>query len=807
MTKRSLILLVWAVLLCGAAAAQNVDEERYYLYSEREEEVRALPAMDPSLFFEAMRFANDLYASEGRSLLPDITIHRRGEGYEREQSTLFGIETPYRHSATWRLLGLNEEEYGGLHFSEEGFGSTGGVRRFTTTDAEPLEPFRVAARYVERNYRFGAQLTFRKRSRNGSLVALAADYRTGRDAQIEGVFTDAVRVGALYSRTWRGDLRWEVAADLPLSMRGMRSASTEEAFGLTNNDHYNPSWGYQNGKVRNARVRREVMPTVLTAVTLPLWPATRLRLSAGAEIGVRRQSALGWYDARTPLPDNYRKMPSYAGDRATEEVWRSADPRYTQIDWDELFTINRLGGGEAAYALEDRTTQSTNLQLRAAFCSEVGLWRFDYGLAWQQQSDRSFKTMRDLLGADYLTDIDQYLIDDDSYANRLENNLRAPSRRIGEGDRFGYDYALNDTRSTLWCKAAWRNHQWSAEAALALHNQTLFRRGYYEKELFPEHLSYGRSRTIRLQPYQIKGLVGYTATPRDYTSLILMLGAEAPAVEHLFIQPLYNNRTVNRPQCATSYGAELTHRHRGEAFEWQLTCFATMHLDGTQTMRYFDDLSGSYADLTLAGIGTSSLGIEAAARWRINYHWMVAATASWGAYRYIRDPKLTIVTDTDNQPIDVAATSHAGACRIGGAPEKSATVQLTYNQRGWNVRLSAGWAADRYVDPDFVRRTDRVARQNGTTPEAFAAFVEQERLSDALSVDLSGSKSFRFAYSQLTLFLSVRNLLGQKMISYGYESARTRRVGSSAEALRLPQDNRYLYGAPRSVLLTVGYRF
>ena len=40
--------------------------------------------------------------------------------------------------------------------------------------------------------------------------------------------------------------------------------------------------------------------------------------------------------------------------------------------------------------------------------------------------------MRDLLGARYLTDIDQYLVDDDTYSNLLQNDLRHPDRRIGE---------------------------------------------------------------------------------------------------------------------------------------------------------------------------------------------------------------------------------------------------------------------------------------------------------------------------------------------------------------------------------------
>ena len=60
--------------------------------------------------------------------------------------------------------------------------------------------------------------------------------------------------------------------------------------------------------------------------------------------------------------------------------------------------------------------------------------------------------MRDLLGARYLTDIDRYLIDDDTYSNLLQNDLRHPDREIREGDRFGYDYALLMRRPASCCR-------------------------------------------------------------------------------------------------------------------------------------------------------------------------------------------------------------------------------------------------------------------------------------------------------------------------------------------------------------------
>ena len=80
-----------------------------------------------------------------------------------------------------------------------------------------------------------------------------------------------------------------------------------------------------------------------------------------------------------------------------------------------------------------------------------------YGAEWNYRNARRFKRMRDLLGADYVIDIDQYLVDDDTYGNLLQNNLRNPDRRIGEGDRFGYDYALCESEIRVFAQVVWHS--------------------------------------------------------------------------------------------------------------------------------------------------------------------------------------------------------------------------------------------------------------------------------------------------------------------------------------------------------------
>lgn len=183
-------------------------------------------------------------------------------------------------------------------------------------------------------------------------------------------------------------------------------------------------------------VRREFVPTIVAAYGGKLSDRTRIDIAAGATLGKRRYSLLEWFDAQTPMPDNYRWMPSYFTDTdiadAVAEAWRNGDSRYTQINFDELIARNRLNGGESIYAIADRVERTARMQLRATATTAIGKrTEIAYGIDASTDGRRRYKQLRDMLGGEYVTDIDHYLIDDDTYGNFLQNNMLAPNRRGG----------------------------------------------------------------------------------------------------------------------------------------------------------------------------------------------------------------------------------------------------------------------------------------------------------------------------------------------------------------------------------------
>lgn len=805
---KSRCCLLFLLLPSLQAAAQSPDDE-YYPYAEREER-REVLTTDSAIFYRAVQGVSDLYGDHTDFNLPQVAHKRRGLDYRAARTSLSGVDLPYRYLSLLRLLGAGEERYAGLAPVPGEWGPAGGVRLFRFPEGESLQPYLASVRFTDRNYLFGAKVAAAKTLGDGWSLSAAADVRTGRDMHVEGVFTNALTAGLRLAKRFGEGHELALLCIVPPSTRGTRLSSSEEAFSLTGDRLYNPAWGFQDGRVRNSRVRRETIPLAVVTYEVPLSPATSLTAAFGAEAGVSKYSMLDWYDARTPMPDNYRYLPSYAGDRETELAWRSNDTRYTQVDWDELIRRNRMAAGHAVYALEDRAERLCNLSANALLTTDVdGRLTLRYGVALRRENTRSYRQMRDLLGAEYITDIDRFLVDDDTYSNLLQNDLRHPDRTIRAGDRFGYDYTLTARTALIHAQADYRADRFRADLSAELGSGAVSRRGHYEKELFPGAQSYGRSRAMRFTPYAFRALAGWAFTPRCYLEAAVQADARMPEAENLFYQPLYNNRTVDNPVPERTYAAELGWRFTGPVLDLQTTVFAVLTLDGTETRRYYDDMASVYCDMAVTGIGRLSYGIEAAADIRLSYRWRLSLAASAGRYKYARDPVVTVLSDVDNSAVDLRAVSRMGGCETGGAPQLTATAELAwFGSRGWGCRASAGYAGRRYVEPMALRRTDRIAGQGGITREAFEAFTRQERLADAFTLDASLFKSFYFDRSRLTAALMLRNLLGDADTPYGgYESLRVRRIRPGDDTLYTPHATRCTYAWPRSFYLTISYRF
>ncbi|MFQ8596802.1 MAG: TonB-dependent receptor, partial [Alistipes onderdonkii] len=664
--------------------------------------------------------------------------------------------------------------------------------RFPGALAEPS--CHASVSFTDRNYLAGAKLAFARPAGHGWDVAAAVEARTGRDMHVEGVFTNALTAGFRAARHFGEGHTLAFLLIVPPSVRGTRLSSVEEAFRLTGDNLYNPAWGFQDGKVRNSRVRRELVPLAAATYCVRLSPATWLDMAAGAEYGVRKYSALGWYDARTPMPDNYRYLPGYTGDRETELAWRSNDARYTQVCWDELIARNRMAGGHAVYTLEDRAERIRNLGFDALFTTAPDeRLTLRYGFSYRHARTRSYKQMRDLLGADHITDIDQYLVDDDTYGNLLQNDLRHPGRTVREGDRFGYDYALSTREATVRLSAEYRSDRLRADVALALGDAVVLRRGYYEKELFPGRSPSGARGGWGSRPIRSRHWWGGLSRPAATSKHRPQPGLRCPMPPTCSTSRCITTVRSTTPLPGVSTPPSSISPVPANGFRSALRpspsprSTASSPAVITTTWRVFT------ATWPLRASDAWPAALEAAADLRLAYRWSLRSPLRAGGTNISATRASRSSPTSTIRPSTPCRKPHGRLYARCRTPAYGLRRTLIFRPRGWGFRASAGYAGLRYVEPVPLRRTARIARQGGITREMFDAFTHQERLGDAFTFDASLFKSFYFGRSRLTASLMLRNLLGDADTVYsGYESLRVRRIRSGDALYFAPHATLYL---------------
>ena len=811
------ILIVLFLLSYRGLSAQEFDlyDFRYYKRFDTVEELLA-PEKDS---VEVAKFTlNRKFSTRALDYnFSAVRFARRGVPSYMRRTLLNDVEVPFIGNSALRALQLAEER------------TPSETRLHIDTLKESSTSAGIA--FSSRNTPYSVSLATAQKLRNDWSLATNLTARTGRDLHIEGMFGNSLEFNAIATKNWNDKHTLSMALFAKPQMRSTRQASTAEAFRLTGNNLYNPAWGYQNGKVRNARIRREFLPTAFVGYEGTITEQTRLNLAVVVTAGIEKYSSLDWFDAQTPQPDNYRYMPSYFEDEddifhAVESAWINNDAHYTQIDFDRLIATNRLNQGEAIYAISDRVRRTVHSAFRGGSTTALDKGSISYGFEVATANYRNYKQMRDLLGAEYIIDLDYFLLDDDTFGNSLQNNLATPNRRIAEDDRFGYDYAIRRHDLSAFATYRYSTKRLDLDIAAKVGYCDISRRGFYRKELFADN-SFGVSQHLKFSPYSLRLKAGYLVADNHFITASIATEAAPCEEENLFLQSQYNNRTIANPAMRSAYNGEVRYIFQKPNISVSTTLFLSAELNDTQVRHLYDDLSGEYADIVTSRINTLCYGLEVEAEYRFADHFRTTAAVSLGRYKYATNSLITIYTDTTNTLLADHIESRTKGLSLGNAPQIAVTAGLSYYNKGWWASINANYAGLRYIEPSAVMRTERVLAM-AVSPEQRSALCEQERLRDAFTLDLSLSKTLylsrlskkiystsavprfedKHPKSRLVFRVGVRNLLGSTNVVYNaYESSRLQRYRLAGEYIYNRQASRYLYAYPRTFYASATFAF
>lgn len=691
------------VSLTPAASIQEADESNFAEFDMEDSGYSDAPTL--------LLGSNDVYTNIAGFGFSSIRFKNRGYNSETQDVYLAGVKmndaiTGYSPFSLWS--GLNEAMRSkdttiGLETADAGFGGFNGVTDIHAVPLSVRTGWRFSVLSNSALYRMRLMASYASGENNGWSYAFNASLRAGGNDWIEGVYYRSL---AYYFGVTK---RLDDASKLTLftfatpGQRGAQNASTQEVYDLMGDNMYNSNWGYQDGKVRNSRVRHTFEPvTVLKYEYAP----EDIPLTANATLlwrtGYNGYTALDWYDAMDPRPDYYRNLPSYYYmededyNRVNQDkydwtyyAWTHRGPEYNNyqhLNWDRLYNVNYNNpDGRSKYALEERHVDQNDLQFAANAKYRVSDdLVVKGGVNLRANRTENYKKMNDLLGGKYFLNIDSFA-ERDFAANEalLQNDLNyylahGEAEKITKGGKYGYDYLAQIRVADLWGNASYKLGALTANVGAKVGVTAFWRDGLVRKGLFAganpdgSHIyatdingllidltnisngqtSYGKSEKAKFLTYAAKASVAYDLFGNSRVSANVGFFSDAPTFNNSFISPRTRNTIVGNLKTQKTLSADVNYQIASEWVSARVTGFYTKIMDQTDVMSFYDDSQQSFTNFAMTGIDQRHMGVELGVKVPLPLKGLsISGVVSLGEYIYTSTPHMVQTVDNSAEVV------------------------------------------------------------------------------------------------------------------------------------------------------------
>ncbi len=765
----------------------------------------------------------------------DFSLMRfRVRGYDSEytQTMINGIvfNDPARGRFNYSMMGGMNQAFKnksigmGLEATSYGFGDVGGTNNIVTYAKDYAPGTRASVAYTNSNYYLRGMLTHATGLRkNGWALTMSAVARYSDEGIVPGSFYNSWGYFLSAQKVFNPQHSLSITTFGAPTKRAANTATFQEAYDLTGNNLYNPSWGWQEGEKRNAKVVESFDPT---AIINWIWtPKAGVTLNTG--VAVRKSfyssSALNWYNAADPRPDYYRYLPSYFDDEDTKalytEKWRT-DDTFRQIDWASLYQTNYLNNLQydetgvskgATYIIEKRHSN----QLNTMFNSVLNARLNDYmtlqagvGANWSRSS--YYKTMKDLLGGRYWIDTDQFSERD--YPNdkdMLQNDMNHPNRVVLVDDRFGYDYDVNSFSANAWIQNMINLPRWDINYGITLSYTQFQRDGHMRNGRAPEN-SYGKGVRHEFDNAGIKAGATYKIDGRNNITAHAYYGTKAPQFDQAYVSPRIKDDAITGLASERILSGDLSYNFNYRRFMGSITGFWTDMYNQTERTSFYDDQFSTFMNYVLTGVKKTYKGVEVGLAYRITPSITLSGAATFSRYQYKNRPIGTRSYENGQAP-DTTQVVYLKNFYVGGTPQQAYSLTLKWSApKMWFLEVNGVYMADSYVDLSPIRHEamPNLYKVCETEEELIAKVAEitrQERLNDNFVLNLSiGKLIYLNRTASLNINLNLDNVLNNRNIqTSGYQQGRFDYTNYTTT--KYP--NKYYYAQGFRAYVNVGVKF
>jgi len=764
--------------------------------------------------------------------------HFRVRGYDSNNGTILinGIEMNkfYDGRPQWSNWGglndvmRNRNFKEGLSPNQYTFGGLLGTTNFDVRASSFRKGVSLSSAATNTNYSNRLMATYASGiNAKGWSYVLSIGRRWANEGYFEGTLYDANSVFIAVEKKLNRHHNLNFTAFDAANRRGKSSPNTAELFDLKGRT-YNTYWGFQNGKKRNSRVKNIEEPVFLLSDFWKINETAHLNTTISYQFGKIGNSRLGDYNTPNANPDYYRYLPSYFLDRFGQEQADLAtqrflnNPNYSQINWTHLYTVNKNHGSSLYYLYEDRTDDrlwTFNSILTKNINDNITL---NTAFTYRNLVSQNFGLMQDLLGGTGFVDLDDF-----STGIEAQNDVNNPNRVIQVGDRFLYNYNLNQRTYDFFAQLQFSYKKIDFYIAAKSSYVNFWRTGKYENGKYIGN-SFGKGLEKIFYPQSVKSGITYKITGRHLLTVNAFYGTRAPNLRNSFANVRVNHDIVPKLSNEKIFSFDAGYIFRSPLLKARLTGYFTKFKNVTEIGFFFaqgvslpniTDASNDsfFLSQILTGSDRQNLGGEFGLEVRVTPNIKLSAAATIGQHTFANNPQLFL--SADEFGITNLGTAFLKNYKLANGPQRAYSLGIEYrNPHFWFIGLTGNYLTNNYLNISAITRTESflinpLTHQpfEGATQNEVDNLLRQEVFHPFYLLNAIGGKSWRIAYQKTVgFFASLNNITNTLYKSGGFEQSRNanfKRLKEDLDKSKPLFGPRYWYGYGTTFYLNFYYRF
>ncbi|MDR0385218.1 MAG: TonB-dependent receptor [Prevotellaceae bacterium] len=529
--------------------------------------------------------------------------------------------------------------------------------------------------------------------------------------------------------------------------RGLANYSAQSVYDQKNDNYHNSAWGYANGLVKNSR--QNIFHQPLLGLSHE-WEGEISSLNTSVLFSTGNKGETG---LNTAAEASFSEWTGAGNNQAL----------HSQIVWDSIYSENTASaGGRSKYILDNNSSNRTMISLNSVYdLLEWGNLETTAGIEARLFFGRYCNKVYDLLGGSYWLNIDKFLTPPDN-PDFYQFDMQLPDRNVPADGMTGHDYSVRQQSYKLW--NVWRYYMRMFKFSLGAS---------------ASYLSYGYTGNIKngkagdsgtKQPdrkffnWSGKAGVAYKLASAGDVEANVMYSTRAPLFSNAYLSPRISGTMLPGLRNEKILATELNYTVANTVFDMRASAFFTKIKDRSVVASFYDNTYLSRFDMGLTKLSSMHVGGEVTARFSIIKGLKADFAASYGLYKYVSDPYITLLQENINET-RLSDTARMKGLALGNTPQLAITAGGIYESPlrfwlGFNLAFAGQSCSD--INPVMFAYSYREMTDSGS---------EQLKLKGALTFNLKGGYVFVFGNRHkkaLSLNIHAQNLFGSKGILGAY---------------------------------------